>query len=243
MARPKKQGLDYFPLDTTFDEKVQALETLFGNDGLVWIIKFWQSAYRSDNGQVNLSKYFGEIHAKNCRLTIEKQAEIIKFCLDVPLIEKINEGIYSSSGIRKRISAVSKQRSDAIKRYFKGKKIKDKVKESKVKDFGSTSPKYNSFDEYKNEELIEYSKLMENQIWIKEQQKYNPNLNILLSLEKAHTQFWGTEAGWEFTKKKKSKTKNWKRTYENALSLKTNQVWLPKDQQPKPETPHPYERR
>jgi hypothetical protein len=91
-------------------------------------------------------------------------------------------------------------------------------------------------DIYLKDELTAYNELIKNTEWIKEQQKYNPNLNILLSLEKAHTQFWGTEAGWEFTKKKKSKTKNWKRTYENALSLKTNQVWLPKDQQGKTET-------
>ena len=84
---------------------------------------------------------------------------------------------------------------------------------------------------YLQEEKASYASLTLDTLWISEQQKYHPGLDILLSLEKAHVQFWGTDAGWEYTKRKRSKTKNWKRTYENALSQKINQVWLPRDQQ------------
>jgi len=86
-------------------------------------------------------------------------------------------------------------------------------------------------EKYFESELVCYSQLIKDQKWIDEQQKFNPNLDILLSLEKAHVQFWGTEAGFEYTKKQKSKTKNWKRTFENALSMKSNQVWKPRDLQ------------
>jgi len=85
-------------------------------------------------------------------------------------------------------------------------------------------------EKYFTEELESYQKLISNKDWLTEQEKYHPNLNILLSLEKAHTQFWGTEVGWEHTKKKKSKKKNWKRTYENALSQRVNQVWKSKEE-------------
>ena len=71
--------LDYFPMDVRLDQKVEALESLFGNDGLVWILKFWQTAYQTDDGIVNLGEYFGDISAKNSRITIEKQNEIIVF--------------------------------------------------------------------------------------------------------------------------------------------------------------------
>ena len=84
---------------------------------------------------------------------------------------------------------------------------------------------------YLIEENASYTSLRSDTEWIAEQQKYHPGLDILLSLEKAHVQFWGTEAGWEHTKRKRSKTKNWKRTYENSLSQKVNQVWMPRDQQ------------
>lgn len=231
MARPKKIGLDYFPVDVVFDEKIQSLETIFGNDGLVWILKFWQTAYRNENGQVDLSKYFAEVLSKNCRITPEKQIEIVKFCMEIKLISEIETNIYSSNGIKKRISSVSKERADALKRYHerKPKKIRVKIKESKVKDFGDTSG-YTS-EKYFLEEKSNYESLIKDSPWVEEQKIFHPGLNVLLSLEKAHIQFWGTDAGWEHTKRKRSKAKDWKRTYQNALSQKVNQVWIPREKQ------------
>ncbi len=233
MSRPKKVGLDYFPLDVVFDEKIQALETVHGNNGLVWIIKFWQTAYRNENGEVNLSEYFGEVLAKNCRITTEEQSSIITMCLQTGLIEKTGDNIFSSNGVRKRIAAVSSERKSALKRYFRHKekkiKVKINIKESKVKALPILTAKYNSFDSYKTEELTAYQELLKNENWISAQKKYHPNIDVLLSLEKAHVQFWGTEAGWLHIKKTKSKNKDWKRTYENALSQRINQVWLDRD--------------
>lgn len=167
MPRPKKIGLDYFPVDTVFDEKIQTLESLFGNDGIVWILKFWQNAYRNENGEVNLSKYFGEVMSKNCRITLEIQQKIIDFCIEIKLIKETSHQVYTSNGIQKRIAAVSHDREEALKRYFKNKertketkKIRIKIKKSKVKDFGDTSEKYSekykvifippSFEDFKN---------------------------------------------------------------------------------------------
>lgn len=118
MARPQKEGLDYFPLDTVFDEKVVALELLHKNDGLVWIIKFWQKAYNTNNGEVNLNGIFGVIQAENCRITIGKHQEIIKSCLELGLLIEINNGIYTSNGIQKRLDKVVKDRQSDRKRKF-----------------------------------------------------------------------------------------------------------------------------
>ena len=93
------------------------------------------------------------------------------------------------------------------------------------------SIQFNSREEYLREENASYSSLLADSTWIAEQKRFHSGLNILLSLEKAHTQFWGTDAGWEHTKRKRSKSKDWKRTYQNALSQKVNQVWLPRDEQ------------
>lgn len=110
MARPLKEGLDYFPLDTRFDEKIQALESIFKNDGLVWIIKFWQLAFRTNNGEVSLEGYHGVIHAENSRVTVEKQKEIIKLCLEIGLLIKIGSEKYTSNGIKKRLECVVGER-------------------------------------------------------------------------------------------------------------------------------------
>lgn len=83
-----------------------------------------------------------------------------------------------------------------------------------------------------------YEKLIIDQNYIEQQEKFNPNIDIKLSLEKAVTNFWGTEAGWKYKKKQKAKEIDWKATLTNAISL--NKVWKPKDQTNKFNTNLPY---
>jgi hypothetical protein len=132
MARPKKIGLDYFPLDVNFDNKFQAFELLHGNDGFVWIIKLWQSAYKNEVGEINLNGLFGHCSAKNSRITIEKQEEYLKTCSELGLLYQTTPGFWTSNGIKKRISEVSKERKSAITRKEKLNQIKGN--ESKVKE-------------------------------------------------------------------------------------------------------------
>ena len=83
-----------------------------------------------------------------------------------------------------------------------------------------------SFAVYQAEELAAYDALRQDESWQAGRQKYHPNLDILLSLEKAHVDFWGTEAGWAWKKKSRSaRSLNWKSTFATSLSLKGNQVW------------------
>jgi hypothetical protein len=145
MARPKKIGLDYFPLDVVFNEQIQAVESVHGNDGLVWLIKFWQSAYKKEFGEVDLNGLFGDISAKNSRITTEKQKQIISDCKQLALLIEISAGVFTSNGIKKRMAAVSRERESALNRHKNelfGEKPpnnpqtmgESKVKESKVKE-------------------------------------------------------------------------------------------------------------
>ena len=120
MARPRKDGLDYFPLDIHFNEKIKALEFLHKNEGLVWIIKFWQTAYSKNSGEVNLNGVFGVSRAENCRITTGKQTEIIRDCLEIGLITQLKDGIYTSNGIQKRLSQIVKDRESDRKRKLVG---------------------------------------------------------------------------------------------------------------------------
>lgn len=133
MARSKKIGLDYFPVDVNFDAKIEAIELLYGNDGLSWIMKFWQSAYQTEFGEVSLDGLFGELMAKKCRITTELQEKIKESSINIKLIFKTAEGLYTSNGIKKRMAAVSHERLEAIKRK-KRKEKQIKEKESKVKE-------------------------------------------------------------------------------------------------------------
>lgn len=83
----------------------------------------------------------------------------------------------------------------------------------------------NSLDEYLGQEAAAYLALINDAKWIAEQERLNPGLDVRLSLEKAHTNFWGTEAGWRHKKRKRIGDINWKRTFVNALALPMNRVW------------------
>lgn len=59
------------------------------------------------------------------------------------------------------------------------------------------------------------------------QERFNTNVDIKLSIEKAVTNYWGTESGWEKKKKdKKLISPDWKATLTNAISL--NKVYKSK---------------
>lgn len=70
-----------------------------------------------------------------------------------------------------------------------------------------------------------YVSILEDQEWIAKQERYHPNLNIPLSVEKACTGYWSTEAGWKKKKWSKIQTIDWKQTLTNALDLRMNQVY------------------
>lgn len=227
MSRPKKIGLDYFPVDTVFDEKIQILESKFGNDGLCWLIKFWQMAYKTETGEVN-TELFGELLANNSRITLIKQNEIILLCEKIGLLYRNEQTCcWTSNGIKKRISSVSKEREDAILRQEERRVKKSKSKVKKTPHYSA-----NNFEEYKALELQAFTTLINDNEWIMERQKFHPNLDIRLSLEKAHNDFWGTEAGWQHKKKSNVSEINWKSTYQNALTVKSNQVWLQQSKKP-----------
>lgn len=70
-----------------------------------------------------------------------------------------------------------------------------------------------------------YKTLLRDDAWISTQQRYNPNLNIPLTLEKACTTFWATEAGWQHKKRQRAKTIDWRRTLTNSISQPQNKVY------------------
>jgi hypothetical protein len=145
MARPKKEGLDYFPVDVDFDQKMEALELMHGNDGLAWIIKFWQIAYKSDTGEVDLSGLFGELLAKKARVTVEKQEKILSLCSSVNLLYQTDNNKWTSNGIKTRIEAVLRERTAARERKERTHKTEE---QDKVQQQRFTPPTIDQVKQY-----------------------------------------------------------------------------------------------
>lgn len=82
-----------------------------------------------------------------------------------------------------------------------------------------------SFEVYLQDCRDAWKRWVGNREWMAERQRFNPGVNIKLTLEKACKEFWATEAGWLHKKKSRCKTIDWKRIFEYAISQKTNRVY------------------
>ncbi len=103
------------------------------------------------------------------------------------------------------------------------------IKKNKGKDvFIENSQSWKtSFEVYKLQLDLVYESLIKDKNFIKEQERFHPGVDIILSLEKAYANFWGTEAGWKFKKRKKTKIIDWNSTLINAIDI--NKVWKNRD--------------
>lgn len=62
--------------------------------------------------------------------------------------------------------------------------------------------------------------------WMNQQQSFNPGIDIRKSIEKACVNFWATDAGWKRKKRARTTDIDWRSTFANALSQRTNRVYL-----------------
>lgn len=82
-----------------------------------------------------------------------------------------------------------------------------------------------SFEIYLSELNQVYNSLIIDKKYIQQREKFSTNVDIVLSLEKAYTDFWGVEKGWVFKKNSKSINLDWKATLTKAIDL--NKVYKP----------------
>ncbi len=91
----------------------------------------------------------------------------------------------------------------------------------------------NNFKIYLESLRKAFVELTEDIIYISERERYHPGIDIKVSLEKACKDYWALEAGWKKKKSSKINEIDWKSTFNNALDLKSNQVWKSKEQKDK----------
>lgn len=114
MARPFKQGLDYFPLDTNIDNKLEIFESEYGILGFGFIIRLFQKIY-SSGYFLEWNEYSPGLLKKEIGLEKEEITKMINFCLDINIFDKnlyLKFNILTSKGIQKRYFTVSKRRKE-----------------------------------------------------------------------------------------------------------------------------------
>lgn len=117
MARPVKDGLDYFPKDTGFyrDRKIRALIGRFGCDGAILYDYILCEAYGGKGYYTEIDDSFVDIAAADLRMSPEKIGLILDYLLnksmllDGTLFKAVK--VLTSHGIQTRYQAAVKERA------------------------------------------------------------------------------------------------------------------------------------
>lgn len=120
MARPRKVGLDYFSLQCDLDEKFDAMETQFRNDGFAVAIKCYQVAYKNGTGEINWKDPLVRATLiKRCNVSQNLLEEILSFAAEIRLFDpkKWARGIITSHGIKKQLDFIESERTKARERF------------------------------------------------------------------------------------------------------------------------------
>lgn len=123
MARPLKNGVDYFPFDTVLDTKFELIEAEFGLKGFAIVVKLLQKIYRENGYYCEWTKEVALLFSKNVNEGCSAVSEIVAASIkrgifDKDLYDKYE--ILTSKGIQKRyFEAVSRRAQvDAIREYL-----------------------------------------------------------------------------------------------------------------------------
>jgi len=117
MARPRKEGMDYFPHDTdaTDDEKIDAMRALFGNDGYAFYFILCERIYRTNEAELDVSKPVLLLPiAKKLLVTQDRFDEMLDAAFELGLLSRDDyetRGVITSNGIKKRFDEVRQMRN------------------------------------------------------------------------------------------------------------------------------------
>ena len=115
MPRPRKKGLDYFPLDVDFfsDQKIKILKARFGADGiscyLYLLCEIYKNGYYLDAGE---DLYY--VMSEDLKMDVNKVKQVLKFLLERSLFDNKlfqSDTILTSAGIQKRFQLAVKERA------------------------------------------------------------------------------------------------------------------------------------
>jgi len=133
MARPIKEGMDYFPHDVNAhtDKKIEALRALYGNNGYAFYFIMLEQIYQEPTFELDVSdaetrEETFQILSRKVSVTLEEFKQILNTSLKWGCFDKdlyTTQGIITSNGIKKRASVVIEKRDKMRKKYHQEKRI------------------------------------------------------------------------------------------------------------------------
>ncbi len=127
MARPTKQGIDYFPLDTQFDDKIELYLIETESTGLAVLITLWQIIFQNEGYYIQNNEDLPLLIKR--RINVDINA--INVCINVLLKRNVfsndlndKYGILTSKAIQKRYFEASKRKKYV---HFNGQYLLDGI--------------------------------------------------------------------------------------------------------------------
>lgn len=116
MARPQKEGLEYFSLDVDFfsDRKIKILKGRFGADGITYYLYLLCEIYRGHGYYLDFDKDFDYITSAELGMSPEKIGQMRKFLLERSLFDNKlfqSDTILTSTSIQRRFQLAVKSRA------------------------------------------------------------------------------------------------------------------------------------
>lgn len=115
MARPKKQGIDYFSLDCDFfsGRKIKILKARYGADGITLYLYLLCEIYK--NGfYIHVDEDFYYIISDDLGMNCDKVKQVLTFLLERSMFNKQlfqSDAVLTSAGIQKRFQLAVKERA------------------------------------------------------------------------------------------------------------------------------------
>lgn len=153
MARPNKQGVDYFPLDVHLDDKFKFIEIKYKLEGFAILVKLFQKIY-SCGYWYKWTDDEALLFSDEVRADYQLVVNVVNECLEREVFDKglhTTYNILTSKGIQKRYKEIVRRRKDVevIEEYLliensfgvndvinpsESKRDDDKSTQSKVKE-------------------------------------------------------------------------------------------------------------
>ena len=114
MARPLKDGVDYFSLDCQMDDEIKYIEAEFGLDGFAMIIKLWQKIYGDKGYYCAFTRTVRLMFAQSIRKGVNFVDEVITRCTEYGIFDRRlykKYGVLTSAGIQKRYAKMTERRN------------------------------------------------------------------------------------------------------------------------------------
>lgn len=114
MARPQKEGIDYFSLDTEMDDKVKLIDAKYGVAGFGVLVKVWQIIYDSSY-YIKWTEKETLLYKNRINADINFINNVINECLKWEIFNNQLYETYSiltSTGIQKRYFEAVKRRTE-----------------------------------------------------------------------------------------------------------------------------------